>query len=104
MLQCCSAAVLRCCGAAVLQCHSSAVLGASDVTGHPAGAPLRLSGYLNRVAGERIAYHSPHPEADTALLARSRRENHSITWQTDTVPATIAADTVEFTWVAGLIA
>jgi len=64
-------------------------------------APV-LSGYLADVSGATIAYHSPHPEAQTVLLARARRDVQSITWRTDTVPAALAADTVSFVWIAGL--
>ena len=65
-------------------------------------APLVLSGYLADVAGAVMAYHSPHPEAETALLARARRDVQSVSWLTDTVPATLTADTVSFVWIAGL--
>jgi hypothetical protein len=70
----------------------------------PAPAPpaVVLSGYLADVSGATMAYHSPHPEAQTALLARARREIRSIAWRTDTVPASPAADTVAFVWIAGL--
>ncbi len=69
----------------------------------PTPAPdLVLSGYLADVSGAHIAYHSPDPEAETALLARARREVQSVTWLTDTVPAATAADTVQFVWIAGL--
>jgi alpha-mannosidase len=61
-----------------------------------------LSGYLADVSGATMAYHSPHPEAETALLARARRDVQSVTWMTDTVPASLASDTVEFVWIAGL--
>ena len=61
-----------------------------------------LSGYLADVSGATIAYHSPHPEAQTALLARARRDVQSVAWRTDTVPASLAADTVSFVWIAGL--
>ena len=60
-----------------------------------------VSGYLADVSGATIAYHSPHPEAQTALLVRARRDVRSIAWLTDTVPAA-AADTVSFVWIAGL--
>lgn len=74
----------------------------------PDGSPaarqpaLLLSGYRADVAGAVLAYHSLHPEAESALLARSRREVQEVTWTTDTVPATPTADTVEFVWIAGL--
>ncbi|HVO35519.1 MAG TPA: sugar-binding protein, partial [Gemmatimonadales bacterium] len=64
--------------------------------------PPRLSGYLADVSGAVLAYHSPHPEAETALLARARRDVQSVTWLTDTVPSSLAADTVAFVWIAGL--
>ena len=64
--------------------------------------PLILSGYLADVAGAVMAYHSPHPEAETALLARARRDVQSVSWLTDTVPASLEADTVAFVWIAGL--
>jgi hypothetical protein len=64
--------------------------------------PPVLSGYLADVAGATIAYHSPHPEAETALLARARRDVQSVTWLTDTVPASLASEAVEFVWIAGL--
>jgi hypothetical protein len=69
----------------------------------PAAAPpLVVSGYRSDVSGATIAYHSPHPEAETALLARARREVRSVSWLTDTIPASLAADTVELVWIAGL--
>jgi hypothetical protein len=64
--------------------------------------PLVLSGYLADVSGAVMAYHSPHPEAETSLLARARRDVQSVTWLTDSVPATATADTVAFVWIAGL--
>ena len=64
--------------------------------------PLVLSGYLSDVRGATIGYHSPHPEAESALLARARRDMQAVSWRTDTVPASLAADTVEFVWIAGL--
>lgn len=64
--------------------------------------PLVLSGYLADVSGAVMAYHSPHPEAETALLVRARRDVQSVSWLTDTVPASLDADTVRFVWIAGL--
>jgi len=64
--------------------------------------PVVLSGYLADVSGAVMAYHSPHPEAETALLVRARRDVQSVSWLTDTVPASLDADTVRFVWIAGL--
>jgi hypothetical protein len=68
----------------------------------PSPPPLRLAGYAQRVAGALIAYHSPHPEADTALLARARRDVQSVTWRTEPVPDPLRADTVVFVWATAL--
>jgi hypothetical protein len=61
-----------------------------------------LSGYLADVSGAVMEYHAPYPEALTALLARARREVQSVSWLTDTVPASVGADSVAFVWLAGL--
>ena len=69
----------------------------------PAAPPLLvLPGYLAAVSGATMAYHAPHPDAQTALLARAMREVQSVAWVTDTVPAGLAADTVAFVWIMGL--
>ena len=76
---------------------------AAPAAAPPAPAPdLVLSGYLADVSGATIAYHSPHPEAQSALLARARRDVRSVAWLTDTVPAAAGADTISFVWIAGL--
>lgn len=84
---------------------SSAAASDSSASSQPAAQsppPLVLSGYLADVRGATIDYHSPHPEAESALLARARRDVRAVSWLTDTVPASLAADTVEFVWIAGL--
>ncbi len=70
--------------------------------GAQASPPPVLSGYLADVAGATIAYHSPHPEAQSALIARVRSDVRSVAWITDTVPPSLDADSVEFVWIAGL--
>jgi len=74
---------------------------ASPLAGQRQPRPV-LSGYLADVSGAVMAYHSPHPEAETALLARARRDVQVVSWLTDTVPAALAADSVQFVWIAGL--
>ena len=64
--------------------------------------PALLSGYRADVSGATIDYHSPHPEAESALLARARRDVQSVYWTTDTVPADPGSDTVAFVWIAGV--
>jgi alpha-mannosidase len=79
-----------------------AAAGSATAAPAPPRSGLVLSGYLADVAGAHLAYHSPDPEAETALLARARRDVQSVTWLTDTVPAGPAPDTVAFVWIAGL--
>lgn len=71
-----------------------------------AQAPLQpvlvLPGYAAALSGATMAYHSPHPDAQTSLLARAMREAQAVGWATDTVPADLAADTVAFVWIMGL--
>jgi hypothetical protein len=71
----------------------------SETTG--AAPPAALSGFRTRLAGALLDYHSAHPDADTALLARARREVQSVRWETDTVAAT-AGDSVTFVWLTAL--
>ena len=66
------------------------------------GGVLALPGFRSAVSGATMAYHSPHPEAQTSLLARAMREVQSVSWETDTVPSSLAADTVEFVWIMAL--
>ena len=53
-----------------------------DVTqkGQPEFEELLLNGYRTTVSGQVLGYHSSHPDADQALLARANREAHSISW------------------------
>ncbi len=67
-----------------------------------AAADTMLAGYRTAVAGTTMEYHSPHPEALTALLARALRGIQDVSWETDPVPAALAADTVSFVWLMGL--
>ena len=68
----------------------------------PPQALLVLPGYLTAASGATMAYHSPHPDAQSALLARAMGDVQSVAWITDTVPAGLAADTVSFVWIMGL--
>jgi len=46
-----------------------------------------LNGYRAAVSGQTITYHSSHPDAEVALIARVRREMSSIAWETTTLSA-----------------
>lgn len=61
-----------------------------------------LGGYRAAVAGDTIEYHSAHPAAHTALIARANREQQRIAWTTDTVPTAFRGRSASFTWIAGV--
>src|SRR5271157_1138988 len=63
--------------------------------------PTYLNGYRSSLNGQTIEYHSSDPDADSALLVRAQTIAHSISWQSDPMPA--AADgSAQFIWLAGL--
>ena len=69
----------------------------------PAIAPeTLLNGYRRSIGGQTISYRSSHPDAESALLVRARREAHSISWETDTLPERWPGDSYRFIWLAGL--
>ncbi len=60
-----------------------------------------LSGYRSSIQGQTIDYHSPHPDADAALLVRGQNSAPSISWNTDPIPAG-PREFVQFIWLAGI--
>jgi hypothetical protein len=58
-----------------------------------------VNGYGKDVAGEKIEYHSCHPEANSALLVRCENNTQFIEWETEAAPA--GAENVTFAWIAG---
>ncbi|MDP2886696.1 MAG: hypothetical protein Q8P51_16935 [Ignavibacteria bacterium] len=69
---------------------------------NPADFATFLNGYRKSVSGQLITYRSSHPDAEVAMLVRVRKEAHSISWETDTVPNIYAGDQYRFIWLAGL--
>lgn len=69
---------------------------------NPADVGTFLNGYRKSVSGQFITYRSSHPDAEVAMLVRARKEVHSISWETDTVPDIYAGDQYRFIWLAGL--
>ena len=69
---------------------------------HPIDAGTFLSGYRKTLSGQLISYRSSHPDADVALLVRARKEVHSISWETDSIPDIYVGDHYRFIWIAGL--
>jgi hypothetical protein len=61
-----------------------------------------LNGYRASVSGQTITYHSSHPDAEVALIARARREVSTIAWETDTLSAPAQSEFYQFVWLAGL--
>lgn len=61
-----------------------------------------LNGYRASVSGQTITYHSSHPDAEIALIARARREVSTIAWETDTLVAPSQGEFYQFVWLAGL--
>ncbi|MBF8294651.1 MAG: Glycosyl hydrolase 38 domain protein [Bacteroidetes bacterium] len=69
---------------------------------NPAYVATFLNGYRKSISGQLITYRSSHPDAEVAMLVRARKEAHSISWETDTVPNIYAGDQYRFIWLAGL--
>ncbi len=80
----------------VIRVHEAAATNAAP------GQPVAtyLNGYHSSINGETIEYHSSDPDADSALLVRGQRIAHSITWETDPMPA--SNGDFQFIWLAGI--
>ncbi|MBZ5497398.1 MAG: hypothetical protein LAP85_13435 [Acidobacteriia bacterium] len=65
-------------------------------------AATYINGYRKALSGQVLAYHSSHPDADSALLARANKEAPTISWETDPVPAAAEGDYYQLVWLAGL--
>ena len=61
-----------------------------------------LNGFHAALSGQTLAYHSSHPDAETALIARARREASTIVWRTDTLTLPVRGDFYHLVWLAGL--
>ena len=72
-----------------------------DVVQSQTGAAY-INGYRKTLDGQALAYHSSHPDADSALLVRANREAPSISWETDPLPKTAGGEFYELVWLAGL--
>jgi hypothetical protein len=78
------------------------VIEVKDALSQPfAAADLYVTGYRSSVDGETIHYHSPDPDADSALLVRGQDVAPSISWETDPMPDT-HGDFTQFIWLAGI--
>jgi len=70
--------------------------------GRNAPASPWLKGYAKTIAGERLGYHSPYPDATTALLSRTTDGKMAVEWETQPVPADLAGPSATFIWMSGL--
>ncbi|MGA8442785.1 MAG: glycoside hydrolase family 38 C-terminal domain-containing protein [Candidatus Sulfotelmatobacter sp.] len=66
-----------------------------------AAADHYVGGYHSSVDGETIHYHSPDPDADSALLVRGQNVAPSISWETEPMPDA-HSDFAQFIWLAGI--
>jgi hypothetical protein len=66
------------------------------------GAGEFLNGYRATVSGYAMKYHSAHPDAEMALIVRARRDQHSISWETDPLPEADTGEYYRFVWLAGI--
>jgi len=64
--------------------------------------PAWLKGYAKTVSGETIGYHSPYPEATSALLVRAADGTMAVEWETEPVPQNFDQPYVTFIWMSGL--
>ena len=65
-------------------------------------SPPWLKGYARTIAGETIGYHSPYPDATTALISRATDGKMVIEWETAPVPRDFAEPSATFVWMSGL--
>ncbi|MBI4811644.1 MAG: hypothetical protein HY800_09450, partial [Ignavibacteriales bacterium] len=72
-----------------------------DTTAVDLPALSYISGYWKGHEGQRIDYHSSHPDADKALLVRARRDVEIISWESDTLKE-IDGDYYNLIWLAGI--
>jgi alpha-mannosidase len=78
------------------------VIEVKDALSQPSAATDRyISGYHSSVDGETIHYHSPDPDADSALLVRGQNVALSISWETEPMPD-VHSDFTQFIWLAGI--
>jgi alpha-mannosidase len=78
------------------------VIAVKDASSQPSASTDRyVSGYHSSVQGQTIDYHSPDPDADSALLVRGQSVAPSISWETDPMPDA-PSDFSQFIWLAGI--
>ncbi len=66
------------------------------------GNKTLLSGYEKEITGETIYYHSPLPDAGSALLVRSIEKDRYIEWETATAPDDSEGKYLTYVLLAGI--
>ena len=100
VLACLAPVAFRC--AVSQQTEKAIVIEVKDALPQPSAAADRyVSGYHSSVNGETIHYHSPDPDADSALLVRGQDVAPSISWESDPMPD-VPGDFTQFIWLAGI--
>lgn len=61
-----------------------------------------INGFRGIISGQKITYHSSHPNAEDALIARARRDMQSISWMTDTLVSAPGDSFYRLLWLAGI--
>ncbi len=78
---------------------------ALDLRPAPASEPSGwLRGYAKTISGDTLLYHSPYPEAKTALLVRATDGKMAIAWETEPAPEKPVIGQATFVWMAGIAA
>lgn len=72
-----------------------------DTTAVELPALSYINGYRQGLEGQRIDYHSSHPDADKALLVRAKRDVGFISWESDTLME-VDGDFYNLIWLAGI--
>ena len=61
-----------------------------------------FNGFVARLSGDTITYHSAHPKVTRALIARASAGNSTMRWSSAPVVVKPGETTVTFVWLAGL--
>ncbi len=71
-----------------------------EISGRP-GA-LLLNGFMARVSGDTMLYHSSNEFVQSALIVRAQDGRWRMEWLTDSIPPVITDSVVTFAWLTGI--
>ncbi len=81
---------------------SCIVIHISEALGGEQASVRYWNGYRKTVSGQSIPYHSSHPDAKEALIARTQTGMLTIAWESDTLGAAPADGMYRLLWLAGI--